>query len=75
MDKEKVALRFRQLVPYGGVLTTSPAVLKAVQAIVQEAVEEERDACVKICEENWSIGGSYASVADCINDILDRGNP
>lgn len=41
-----------------------------VRVMVEKAVEAEREACAKVCEEIWLSGGN---AAECADAIIERG--
>ena len=36
------------------------------EELIQRAVESEREACAKVCEEHWKCGGNSMECADAI---------
>lgn len=72
MNREQIADRLIELVGY-------PAMLDAVEAIVREAVEAEREACAKLCENMYrrdlvQFAPEYTAADEIAQEIRARGD-
>jgi len=67
---EEWVLRFAEMLQqyssYDGIHTCNDQCQRPACVAVREAVQREREACAKVCDEHWRFNGSASECADAI---------
>ena len=62
----KFAEMLKQHLSYDGIHTCHDQCQRPACVAITEAVQREREACAKVCDEHWRFNGSASECADAI---------
>jgi len=65
-DIEHFAALIEQHLSHDGIHTCHDQCQRPACVAIREAVQREREACAKVCDEHWRFNGSASECADAI---------
>ena len=71
-DIEHFAALIEQHLSHDGIHTCHDQCQRPACVAIREAVQREREACAKVCDEHWRFNGSASECADAIRARGER---
>lgn len=74
MNAAQLSLKLKAIIETNSEYTTWTVSTPHLLLLVKQAVEEEREACAQVCEEQEDEGGEWDVQQQCATAIRARGN-